>query len=318
MSAAHAVRLAGNDVRAIAFDTTLRMASTIFSPEPSLAELYKGRTSRQEFVRNAHEVSVALTQQTAAQRRELAAAISAQLELTIEKISPDAERVEGAERLPGEAGYQRIIELLPGSARTVSLQTNLEKALVELWDDLTSAPFSDSMVIDFEGGDVTMTDNHIVGTLSFYGDPGEVILSDAQVGVLRSRFDAGRIHFLGLPGPRLLLSRNWFEGGVTAGGELIIRLRDLSLPDATLPAFVTAFSHIRATDNTMHYPLSLSGNHLPVASRIALVIARSYAFYLGNHGFRGEGAALLNGAPSSNAQTRDDLNEFFIEDAPLP
>jgi hypothetical protein len=288
--------------------------------------LYK-ETSRQEFVRNAHEVSVALTQQAAAERRELATAISAQLELTIQKISPDAERVEGAERLPGEAGYQRIIELLPTSARTVSLQTNLEKALVELWDDLTSAPFSDSMVIDFESGDVTMTDNHIVGTLSFYGDPGEVILSDAQVGVLRARFAEGRIHFLpGLPGPRLQLARNWFEGGVTAGGEMIIRLRDLSLPDATLPAFVTGFSHIRVTDNTLMYApviligheASLSGNRLPTASRIALVIARSYAFYLGNHGFRGEGAALLNGAPSSNTQTRDDLNEFFIEDAPLP
>jgi hypothetical protein len=123
----------------------------------------------------------------------------------------------------------------------------------------------------------------------------------------------------------LLLARNRI-GQLRVGGDLVIRLRDLSTDTATAGLVMGLFRTARLTDNVFALgenvlvclEATLSGNRFgPPAlgqNRHAIIVGNA-AFYFGNHGLSGESRPVKNVAPRSNAQTRADLNSVIIQDA---
>ena len=311
MDATRTLRFAGNEVTALTTSSNLKSAVSIFAAEPSLSALFSSRLNAAEFARAAATASTALAKQTAAKRRDLATAIARQL-------TAAAQKLDGSPGLPGQASFQKVIDLLPTSGRT--LDADLTKALAAVRSDLISDPSALAMVIFHSGADITLVDNYILGKLSFYDPPGEIVLTDAQLTRLRQLQLQGQIRLSG-GGQKLVLTRNRVFGEIRLAGNLIIALRDATAQGARLPLALTNLLSIRLTDNFFGLGIdllgteaTLAGNRMPDTARSAMVIANT-AFYTGNHAAPSDGVfKVLSLALQSNAQTRDDLNAIVIKE----
>lgn len=321
LSATRSVRLADNDIESVRDRGDDRRSKAVFAAEPELGALFGDRPSREEFAKQAKAVGVKLTKLSAAKRRELAEAISQALAQLKQKLVASGEAKAG-EELPGEAAYRNLIAVLPRNART--LEPELSQALADLRGALAADPSSLAVTLEFEGGDVTLVDNRIGGTLTFYGSPGQAVLSNDQLERLRDLIAERALRFED-ERAELHLVRNRFGGPVRIGGDRILELREIA-DDSRGTVLAGVFGNVRATDNRSDYYLellgadcNLSGNFLPFTQdglfRLALVVADE-AFYVGNHGSEDddERVGIYDLARRTNKGTRGDLNSVRFVD----
>jgi hypothetical protein len=315
-SASRAVNLTRNEIRT--FDRNhLALGGAVFRSEAQLSSLFQPRFAfdQRAVVDGIREASRAITALTAARRRDLATAFT-------QSLAQVRAQAGGAERLQPEddAGFQRVIDLLPTNAR--NLQPNLENALLDLHATLLGDETALAVVIGFEGGDATLVDNRIVGVLSIYGEPGEIILTDSQLGALRQRIVAGAVRLRGAE-ECLFLARNRISK-LRVAGDLIIELRDITQPGGEVAGL---FRTARLTDNVfalgandlLCVEANLTANRFARAetgiegadARFAVVMGQE-AFYVGNHG-PGDGF-VQDVTARFNIQTQNDLNSVFIHD----
>lgn len=314
VSASRQVRLAGNDVQATR-RRRLEVGRNIFSVDPELRALFSESLPDNEIGVEAGKAAAKIAGMTLTQRKKLSAAIEKEVQ------DREAEGVPAERRLViGEKeGFRSVAKLIPSGSQ--DLAASLGRGLLDLRAILLTTEPTLAIVLAAEGGHADVSGNRIAGELSLYGKPGEVELTRAQLGVLRNRLATGAVRLV----PReesLLLARNQISR-LRIGGDLMIQLRDLTAPATPGGDVKGLYRTVRLTDNVfalggndlLCVEATLSGNRFAGAEgRNAAVIANA-AYYLGNHGSANETLSLVNVAPSTNQNTRSDLNDVSIQDA---
>lgn len=312
VSASRLVRIEGNDVQATRL-RRLELGRNIFSAEPTLKALFSEDLPEKEIRAEAEKAAVKLAGMTAAQRRKVSTAIEKEIQAREAEATPAERRLVTGEK----AGFQNVAKLLPSTSQDMTV--NLEKELILLRAALLTTEPTLAIVLAAEGGHADVSGNRIVGELSLYGKPGEVVLDDAQQKSLRAKLASGGVS-LGSREETLLLARNQISR-LRIDGDLMIRLRDLA--GNAQGELTGLYRTARLTDNVFTggnsdlvcVEATLSGNRFVAAGiRVGMVVADA-AFYLGNHGPGPDAPPIKNVAPRSNPQTRPDLNNVRIEDA---
>lgn len=310
VSASRLVRLDGNDVLATRL-SQLKTGRDVFTTEPALKGFFSESLPEKDVRVEAGKAATAIAAMTAAQRKKLSAAFEKAIQQREADTAP-ADRRLGR----GQAeSLRNVTKLIPSGSQT--LAGTLEQELLLVRATLLSAEASLAIVLMPAGGHVDVTGNRIVGELSLYGKPGEVVLTDAQLRDLRARMVTGALTLHADREESVLLARNQISR-LRVSGDLIIRLRDQLNGDVT-----GLFQTARLTDNVFTQggsdlvciEATLSGNRfVATENRLAAIIA-NVAFYSGNHGPGGENFKIKNLTLRSNGQTRADLNNVFIQDA---
>jgi hypothetical protein len=313
LAAARVVNLTGNEIRALNSDR-LALGGAVFRPEPQLSALFQPRAAfdQRSLVAGIREASSAVAALTAARRRELGSAIGRAL-AEVRAQESRGERLQPAD----EVAFQRVIDLLPTNART--LPARLAEALTDLHEVLLSDEAVVAVVINFEGGDAVLVDNRIVGQVSIYGEPGDILV-DGELGRIRNQIGAGRIRFLA--GEEcLFLARNRMSR-LRVADNVNDQLREVATPGGDVGGI---FRTGRLTDNVFTLganevvcvEANLTNNRFVAAeqgdgveSRLASVVGQE-AFYVGNHGPSG---FVQDVTGRFNVQTAGDLNTAFIHD----
>lgn len=307
VSASRLVRIEGNDVQATRL-RRLELGRNIFSAEPTLKALFSEDLPEKEIRAEAEKAAAKLAGMTPAQRRKVSAAIEKEVQGREAEATPEDRRLVTREKV----GFQNVAKLLPSTSQ--DLTVNLEKELLDLRAALLTTEPTLAIVLAAEGGHADVSGNRIVGELSLYGKPGEVVLTVDQLRLLRDRLQSGALRLVSR-GESLLLARNLISR-LRVGGDLIIQLRDQTQGD--VPGL---YRDVRLTDNVFALgnndlvclEATLSGNRFVASERMAVVIADT-AYYFGNHGPNNDNIAIRNVAAGSNRATRDDLNGMFIVD----
>lgn len=319
VSASRQVRLEGNDVQATRL-RRLELGRNIFSAEPTLRALFSESLPENEIRVEATKAAEKMAGMTAAQRRKVGAAIEKELQDREAEATPAERRLAIREK----EGFRNVARLLPSTSR--DLTADLERELLDLRATLLTTEPTLAIVLAAEGGHADVSGNRIVGELSLYGRPGEVELDNQQLGILRNRMAAGAVRLVARGEESLLLARNQISR-LRIGADLMIRLRDLTLPGSQGGDVAGLYRTARLTDNVFTLADSylvcieatLSGNRFAEVQaqsdvRVAAVIARS-AYYVGNHLPGNDIFTLRNLASQTNAQTRFELNSGVIVDA---
>ncbi|MFL6201386.1 MAG: DUF6519 domain-containing protein [Thermoanaerobaculia bacterium] len=308
VSGSRLVRLAGNDVVATRAGQ-LKTGRDIFGTDPVLKAFFSETISDKDVGVEAGKAATAIAGMSATQRKKLSTAV----EKAVQEREADNAPVERKLGRGQTEGLRNVAKLLPSGSQTLS--ESLERELIGLRATLLSSEASLAIVLLAEGGHADVTGNRIVGELSLYGKPGEVVLTEDQLNLLRKRLGSGAV-VLQSREESLLLARNQISR-LRASGDLIIRLRDLASGDVT-----GLYRTARLTDNVFTLAgndlvcaeATLSGNRfVATESRLAAITANA-AFYFGNHLPGSDFFSIRNVAPRSNGQTRSDLNTGFIHD----
>lgn len=313
VSASRLVRIEGNDVQATR-QRRLGLGRDIFNAEDSLKALFSESLPDNEIRVEAGKAAAKIAGMPVAQRRRLSAAIERDVQDREAEATPKERRLAIRER----QGFRSVTKLLPSTAQDMT--ANLERALVDLRALLLTTEPTLAIVLAAEGGHADVSGNRIVGELSLYDRPGEVELNVDQLSLLRRRMASGAV-VLESREESLVLARNEI-GRLRAGGDLIIRLRDLA--QGTQGGEVAGlYRAARLTDNVfllggndlVCVEATLSGNRFAAEEpRLATIIARA-AFYLGNHAAPNDLFTIANVAPrSTDGQIRFQLNGVFITD----
>jgi hypothetical protein len=315
LSASRLVRLAGNDVQVLR-TSNLSIGADVLGSEPLLKALFSPTVSVAKFATDVKFAAASLSEQPPSQRGALSSAIKQEIDNRQLAIGPqnlDQSEVQS---------FQNFRSLVSTSAQPSA--ASLEKSLLDLRQVLLTDESSLALQLDFGGGDAILVDNRIVGVLALYGKLGLIVLSHSNLSALRARIGSGAVQ-LQANEESLLLARNRI-GQLRAGGDLVIRLRDLS---TTLNSGTVAglFRTVRLTDNffmrgenvLVGLEATLSGNRFgPMSlgeSRQAAVVGNT-GYYLGNQGDPVGDINIINAAPrSTDAGIRANLNSLLILDA---
>lgn len=320
VDASRVVHLAGNEIQMLR-TSELSVGADVLQADASLKALFSPNLSAEQFAKGARSAAATLAAMSLTRRRELNNAIRLKIDERQRAVGPQnlAPDDEAALRT-----IQKLLFVATQSLPTSLLAASLERALLDARQALLSDESALALILGFGGGDAILVDNHVAGVLALYGKLGQIVLSDDNLKLLRSKIGNGNV-LLDTNQESLLLARNRI-GQLRVDGDLVIRLRDLSTDTTAAGLVVGLFRTARLTDNVFALgenvlvclEATLSGNRFgPPAvgqNRLAIIVGNT-AFYSGNHGLPDDSRTIRNVAPRSNAQTRGDLNGVFIQDA---
>ncbi|HEV8579158.1 MAG TPA: DUF6519 domain-containing protein [Thermoanaerobaculia bacterium] len=313
LAASRLVRFADNDVQMLR-TSNLSIGVDVLGADASLKALFSPSVTPEKFAKDAKTAAAAIAAMTATKRNDLSKSIKQkiderQLAAGPQNLDPDEEKA-----------LRRIQTLLPTTSQTLAI--SLEQALLAARQALIGDEPALAVVLAFGGGDAVVVDNRIVGTLSVYGRPGDIVLTDSQLGQIRQKIVAGTIRLQAAAEESLFLARNRI-GRLRVAGDLIIKLRDIIANGGDVTGL---FRTARLTENVftlgsndlLCVESNLTANRFAatengegIDSRLGSVVAQE-SFYVGNHGPQG---FLQEASGRFNINTAGDLNSAFIHDA---